>query len=123
MRCPAVTVEQHRAVWSPDQPEPSKTGQSIAALVLLICSATGFAILWAIMWVPVLLTSGAGSLFLYPIVFLLAVGPWGGAWTALVLATRSRKRPGAVHSEKVAALSAILLALGPILLGFGPVAT
>ena len=123
MWCQAATLQYHHAVWSPVQPEPSKTGQSIAALVLLICSATGFAILWAIMWVPVLLTGGAGSLFLYPIVFLLAVGPWGGAWTALVLATRSRNQAVATRSETVAALSAILLALGPILLWFGPVAT
>lgn len=110
-------------MWSPVQPEPPNTGRSIAALVLLICSATGFVILWVVMWVPVLLTGGEGSLFLYPIVFLLAVGPWGGAWTALALATRSRKGAGAIHSETVAALSSVLLALGPVLLWFGPAVT
>jgi hypothetical protein len=78
-----------------------------------------FAILWAILWVPVLLTGGAGSLFLYPVVFLLAVCPWGGAWTALALAGRSLKEGGGRRSESVAALSAVLLAVGPVLLWFG----
>lgn len=112
---------QHHAVGSPLQPQPPSSGRYIAALVLLICSATGFAILWAIMWLPVRPTSSEGSLFLYPIVFLLAVGPWGGAWTALALATRSRKEAGARRSDAVTASSAILLALGPVLLWFGPV--
>ena len=89
--------------------------------MLLICSATSFAILWGAMWVPVLLTGSAGSLFLYPIVFLLAVGPWGAAWTALALAARSRKEAGAKRSNAVAGASAVLLALGPVLLWFGPV--
>lgn len=108
-------------MWSPVQPEPPSNGRSIAALVLLICSAAGFVILWAIMWLPVLLTGSEGSLFLYPIVFLLAVGPWVGAWTALALAARSRKGASAKRRGVVAAASAILLALGPVLLWFGPV--
>lgn len=87
--------------------------------MLLICSAAGFAILWAIMWLPVLLTGSAGSLFLYPIVFLLAGGR-GEAWAALV-AERSRKEASAKRGGVIAAASAILLALGPVLLRFGPV--
>lgn len=89
--------------------------------MVLICSAAGFAVLWAIMWLPVLLAGSEGSLFLYPIVFLLAVGPWGGAWAALALAERSRKQASAKRSGVIAAASAILLALGPVLLWFGPV--
>lgn len=108
-------------MWTPVQPEPPRSGHYTAALVLLICSATSFAILWAVMWVPVPLTGSEGSLFLYPIIFLLAVGPWIGAWTALALAARSRKEPGAKRSEVVVAASAVLLALGPVLLWFGPV--
>jgi hypothetical protein len=103
--------------------EPPGTGRYTAARVLLVCSATGFAILWAALWVPVLLTGGEGSLFLYPIVFLLAVGPWAGAWTALALACSSLKAGGSRRNELVAAFSAILLALGPVLLWFGPTLT
>lgn len=107
-------------MWTPVQPEPPSNGRYTAALLLLICSAAGFAILWAIMWLPVLLTDSEGTLFLYPIVFLLAVGPWGGTWTALALAARSRKEAGAKRSEAVTAASAVLLVLGPVLLWFGP---
>ncbi len=86
-----------------------------------MCSAVGFAMLWAILWVPVLLTGGEGSLLLYPVVFLLAVVPFGGACSALVLASRSRNAGDGIRSESVAGLSAVLLALGPVLLWFGPV--
>lgn len=77
--------------------------------------------LWAILWVPVLLTGGEGSLLLYPVVFLLAVVPFGGACSALVLAIRSRDAGHGSRGDSVAGLSAVLLALGPVLLWFGPV--
>lgn len=105
------------------QSEPPGTGWYTAARVLLICSAAGFAVLWAILWLPVLLTGGQGSLLLYPVVFLLATGPWAGVCVALVLAGRARKVGVGRHSGTVAALSAVLLALGPVLLWFGPVIT
>ncbi|MCE0459602.1 hypothetical protein [Curtobacterium flaccumfaciens] len=79
-----------------------------------------FALLWSILWAPVL-TGVQGSLLLYPVVFLLAMVPWGGACTALVLAGRSRNEGVDSRSEVVVGLSAVLLALGPILLWFGPV--
>jgi hypothetical protein len=108
-------------VGSTVRTEPPGTGWYTAALVLLICSASGFAVLWATLWLPVLLTGGQGSLFLYPVVFLLAVGPWLGGWAALVMAARSRKEGGGRRSEAVSAASAITLVLGPVLLWFGPV--
>ncbi|MCM3506492.1 hypothetical protein M3666_15370 [Curtobacterium sp. ODYSSEY 48 V2] len=55
--------------------------------------------------------------------FLLAVGPWAGAWTALALACSSLKAGGSSRNELVAAFSAILLALGPVLLWFGSTLT
>ncbi len=33
--------------------------------------------LWAVLWLPVLVTGSQGSLFLSPLVLLLAVVPWG----------------------------------------------
>ncbi|WP_139200627.1 hypothetical protein [Curtobacterium sp. MMLR14_010] len=105
------------------QSEPPGAGRYTAARVLLVCSAAGFAILWVTLWVPVLLTGSEGSLFLYPIVFLLAAGPWAGAWTALALAGSSLKAGGSSRNELVLAFSAILLALGPVLLWFGPTLT
>jgi hypothetical protein len=110
-------------VGSIEQSAPSFTRRYIAARRLLVGSAVAFVILWSSLWVPVLLTGAQGSLFLFPVVFLLAVAPWGGACTALVLAARSRNEGCDSHSEVVVALSALLLALGPILLWFGPVAT
>ena len=101
------------------QYEPPGAGRYTAAQMLLVCSVAGFAILWAALWAPVLLTGGEGSLFLYPIVFLPAVGPWAGAWSALALACSSLKAGGSSRNELVAAFSAILLALGPVLLWFG----
>jgi hypothetical protein len=99
----------------------SGDGRYTAARLLLVCSAAGLAILWSVLWTPVLLTGGQGGLLLYPVVFLLAVGPWAGAWTALALASRSRKDGGAdSRGGPVAAMSAVLLALGPVLLWFGP---
>jgi hypothetical protein len=108
-------------VGSINQPEPFGIRRYNAARLLLVCSATSFAILWSILWVPVLLTGGQSSLLLYPVVFLLAVLPWCGACMALVLAGRSRNKGVDSRSEVVVGLSAVLLALGPILLWFGPV--
>lgn len=110
------------------QSEPPSTGRYTAARVLLVCSATGFAILWAALWVPVLLTGGEGSLFLYPTCSCSpwdrgTVGPWAGAWTALALACSSLKAGGSSRNELVAAFSAILLAFGPLVLWFGPTLT
>jgi hypothetical protein len=98
----------------------SGDGRYTAARLLLVCSAVGFAILWSVLWTPALLTGSQGILLLYPVVFLLAVGPWAGAWTALALASRSRRDGSDSRREPVAAMSAVLLALGPVLLWFGP---
>ncbi|RUQ02861.1 hypothetical protein [Curtobacterium sp. HSID17257] len=102
-------------------PPPSTDARYEVARALLVGSATAFAVLWAVLWLPVLVTGSQGSLFLYPLVLLLAVGPWGTTWTALVLAARSRNARDDRRASAVTGISAILLVLAPVLLWFGPV--
>lgn len=104
-------------------PSPSTDTRIGVALALLVGSALSFAVLWAVLWLPVLLTDSQGSLFLYPLVVLLAIAPYGATWVALALAERARRARADGRGSAVPALCAVLLVLAPVLLWFGPVAS
>ncbi|QCR43398.1 hypothetical protein C1N91_07415 [Curtobacterium sp. SGAir0471] len=104
-------------------PSPSTDTRLGVARALLVGSALSFAVLWAVLWLPVLLTGSQGSLFLYPVVLLLAVAPYAATWVALVLADRARRARADGRRSAVPALCAVLLVLAPLLLWFGPVAS
>jgi hypothetical protein len=92
----------------------------VVATVLTSVSAGAFLVLWAVLWLPVLLRGAETTLFLWPLIVVLAVGPWCGSVAALVLATVARCR-GQTPTAATAVLlaSALLVVVAPVALWFG----
>jgi hypothetical protein len=92
----------------------------VAATVLSSVSAGALAVLWAVLWLPVLLSGAGTALFLWPLVLVLAVGPWCGAVTALVLgAVAHRQGSSPAAATFVVVASALLVVAAPVALWFG----
>ncbi|MDP4334983.1 hypothetical protein Q7F20_16535 [Curtobacterium sp. A7_M15] len=91
----------------------------VVAVALLCMSGTALALLWSVMWVPVLVTGTGASLFLWPLVLAASLLPWCGVVAALVLggvALRHGERRG---PTAVVTTSAVVSVLAPIALWFG----
>ncbi|MCT9620580.1 MULTISPECIES: hypothetical protein [unclassified Curtobacterium] len=98
---------------------PHSTPTLVVAGAILSMSGTALALLWSVMWVPVLVTGTGASLFLWPLVLALSLLPWGGVVVALVLGVVARRRAEARGSTAVVVASAVLSGLAPIALWFG----
>jgi hypothetical protein len=101
---------------------PTRTGRTPLVVATVLCSVSGasFVALWATLWLPVLLTGAGTSLFLWPLVMLLAVGPWSGAAAGLVLgAVAHRQGCSPTAATWVVATSALLVVAVPVALWFG----
>ncbi|WIB14852.1 MULTISPECIES: hypothetical protein [unclassified Curtobacterium] len=92
----------------------------VVATVLTSVSAGALLVLWAALWLPVLLRGADTALFLWPLVVVLAVGPWCGSVAALVLAAVAlggRRAPTAATAVLLA--SALVVVVAPVALWFG----
>jgi len=98
---------------------PHATPTLVVAVAILSMSGTALALLWSVMWVPVLVTGTGASLFLWPLVLALSLLPWGGVVVALVLGVVARRRAETRGSTAVVVTSAVLSGLAPIALWFG----
>ncbi|GAA1492189.1 hypothetical protein [Curtobacterium herbarum] len=103
----------------PDGQYRPRPVQLVVATALL-ASATGvLLVLWLVMWLPVLLSGAATSLFAWPLVLVLAVAPWCAVIAALVLGLVARSEQPTASADAVIGISVILVLVVPAALWFG----
>ena len=91
----------------------------VVATALLSSAAGVLLILWLVMWLPVLATGTGASLVLWPVVLVLALGPWCAVVASLVLGLVARSGWPTASTDAVIGISAILVLVVPAALWFG----